>query len=191
MLAWRTWNTTGLLRIPKCNKLGYGLALQYICLGNGSAGRTLTLQHTLPAPGQWVAADIACPVEPEFEGAVSMWPAIGVERQDPLALDGTAARQKLSSRRPRHAPHQPLQPTLFLRSGNTEMTHWPHEQKDTQRQPVHGDKSFGENSGRWTTQGEEGEFTVKTEKSRRRQMFGREEKNGSVPWLRGRAEQRP
>lgn len=119
-----------------------------------------------------------------------MWPAIGVERQDPLALDGTAARQKLSGRRPRHAPHQSLQPTLFLWSGNMEMTHGPREQKDTQRQPVHGDKSFGENSGRWTTQGEEGEFTMKTEKSHRRQTFGREEKNGSVPWLRGRAERR-
>lgn len=71
MLAWRTWNKIGLLRIPKYNKMEFRWAPQYICVGSGSAGSTFTVQHALPTLGlrEAVASDPSCPVEPELKGA--------------------------------------------------------------------------------------------------------------------------
>lgn len=93
MLAWRTWNTTGLLRIPKCNRLERWLALLYTRLANGSAGSPV---HTSAYPSDprlltgslLCGSDRLCSAEPESKGAgpaSPMRPATGVESPDPAS----------------------------------------------------------------------------------------------------------
>lgn len=118
MLAWRTCNTTGLLRTPKGHKRECRWAPGHVRLGSGSVGSSSMLQCALPAPGQWHGTQ---PVHWSLSLEGQVWPvptrpATGEERQDGSART-EAQHGKLSGRRPRHAP------TLSLQSGHMEVTH--------------------------------------------------------------------
>ena len=138
-----------------------------ICLDCGSAGS----QHPLATPAytlgsSYVGSDRACSAEPGFGGVGLASPDMASCRSGETGCTqqgSTSPSWMLSGRlsMPASIPQAQLS-SLFLQAGNSEMRCCPVSKKILSNTASAERQNFGENSGRWTTQGvEKGDSMVR------------------------------